>query len=60
MKTELFTLTLEFRGLSDEDADDTGVESPGVVGDDLEDSDDDDAVATPKGDDDEDDSMLEG
>jgi len=54
MSTELFELTLAFRGLSDEDEEDTGVDSPGAVdGDEDDDLDDVSAPATGAGADDD-------
>ncbi len=61
MATELFKLTLAFRGLSDEDAEEPGVEDPDTLDDEDEDEDEEDdadtATAPP---DDDADSMLEG
>lgn len=59
MKTELFKLTLAFRGLSDEDEEESGVEDPGVLEDEDEEEED-DAPAPSTGGDDGEDSMLEG
>lgn len=59
MTTELFKLTLAFRGLSDEDEEEAGVEDPGTL-DDEEDDDADDADTSAPADDEEADSTLEG
>jgi len=59
MTTELFKLTLAFRGLSDEDEEEPGVEDPGTLDDD-DDEDDDADVSVDTNTDDDADSMLEG
>ena len=60
MTTELFKLTLAFRGLSDEDEEDSGVEDPGTLDDEDDEDDDDDAEVSVAADDDDADSTLEG
>jgi len=57
MTTELFKLTLAFRGLSDEEEEEPGVADPGVPDED-DDEDNPEVVVAPDAD--EDDSMLEG
>ncbi|HVM77320.1 MAG TPA: hypothetical protein VMU07_04165 [Candidatus Paceibacterota bacterium] len=51
MSTELFKLTLAFRGLSDEDEEDTGIDDPETLDDD-DDDDEDLALGSDDGDDD--------
>lgn len=63
MSTELFTLTLAFRGLSDEDEEEPGIEADPVEtldDDDEELGDADGPAGSSKADDDDDDATLEG